>query len=236
MREIAIRIDNLTHCLRNRRTREIVKTEYCPVTLSEVKGLNKKGWRFDWTLPFGNGYTVYRLSILGDKEIQGLVALKTEKETRAVNIDIVESAPANIGRGGRYEGVGGHLFAIAAKISIENGFGGYTYFITKSTLAEHYNRELGARMVNPRLRIMAIEEEAAQALVKRYFKEGVNIKMLERNITRNMTLDEAANGIYTEHATVKVSYKFKELFDYCKQKGVKQPADLSEEELKRFEV
>jgi len=33
-----------------------------------------------------------------------------------------------------------------------------------------------------------------------------------------------------------VSYNLKELFDYCKQKGVKQPSELSEEELKRFEI
>jgi hypothetical protein len=60
--------------------------------------------------------------------------------------------------------------------------------------------------------------------------------MLERNITRNLSFDEAAHGIYTEHATTKVSYNLKELFDYCKQKGIKQPSELSEEELKRFET
>ena len=52
---------------------------------------------------------------------------------------------------------------------MENGFGGYTYFMAKSTLAEHYNKVLGAIIVNPRLRIMAIEEDAAQALIKKYF-------------------------------------------------------------------
>jgi len=60
--------------------------------------------------------------------------------------------------------------------------------------------------------------------------------MLERNITRKLSFDEAANGIYTEHATVKVSYNIKALFDYCKQKGIKQPSELSEEELKKFET
>ena len=60
--------------------------------------------------------------------------------------------------------------------------------------------------------------------------------MLERKITRNLSLDEAAHGIYTERSSTKVSYNLKDLFDYCKQKGVKQPSELSEEELKRFEV
>jgi hypothetical protein len=169
MREIEIEIDSLTCCLRNRRTREVVNTEYSPITLTEVQDLRKKGWRFDWTEPFKNSYDVYRLTIVDDKDIQGLVALKPEKNNHAVYIDIVESAPSNVGRGGRYEGVGGHLFAIAAKVSMENGFGGYTYFMAKSTLAEHYNKVLGAIIVNPRLRIMAIEEYTAQALVKKYF-------------------------------------------------------------------
>lgn len=124
MREIEIEIDSLTCCLRNRRTREIIKTEFSPVTLFEVKDLKKNSWRFDWTEPFKNGFDVYRLSMQGDNEIQGLIALKLEPGSHAVKIDIVESSPKNVGRGGRYEGVGGHLFAIAAKISIENGFSG----------------------------------------------------------------------------------------------------------------
>ena len=171
MREIEIEIDSLTCCLRNRRTRENVKTESGSVTLSEVQDLRRKGWRFDWMEFFKSGFDVYRLSVQGDNEIQGLVALKPDPRSHAVKIDIVESAPTNVGRGGRYEGVGGHLFAIAAKISMENGFGGYTYFVAKSTLVEHYNKELGAVMINPRLRIMAIEEEAASALIEKYFKE-----------------------------------------------------------------
>lgn len=59
--------------------------------------------------------------------------------------------------------------------------------------------------------------------------------MSKKKPSKNLSLDEAANGIYTEHATVKVSYKLKELFDFCKSKGI-QPTGLSEEELKRFET
>lgn len=51
-----------------------------------------------------------------------------------------------------------------------------------------------------------------------------------------LSLDEAAHGIYTEKFSSAISYNLKELFDYCKSKGVKQPSELSEEELKRFET
>ena len=50
--------------------------------------------------------------------------------------------------------------------------------------------------------------------------------MSKKKPSKNLSFDEAANGIYTEHATVKVSYKIKELCDYCRSKGI-QPTDLA---------
>ncbi len=39
----------------------------------------------------------------------------------------------------KYSGVGGHLFAIAAKKSVDNGFDGYMYgFAANQELLEHY--------------------------------------------------------------------------------------------------
>lgn len=60
--------------------------------------------------------------------------------------------------------------------------------------------------------------------------------MLRRKLSQNLSLDEAAQGIYTDRSFSTISYNLKELFDYCKSKGVKQPSELSEEELKRFET
>ena len=59
--------------------------------------------------------------------------------------------------------------------------------------------------------------------------------MMRKKQSLNLSLDEATQGIYTESASLKISYKLKELFDYCKSKGIKDPSELSEEELKRFE-
>lgn len=170
-RDVSIEIDALTLCLRNRRTKEIVKTEFHPVGSDEVMNLQRKNWNFDWSEPLINGYEVYKLCLRKTRTIQGLVALKPEARSHAVHIDIVEAAPHNIGKAGRYEGVGGHLFAIAAKKSKEYGFNGFTYFTAKSTLIEHYMKALGAIVVNPRLRIMAIDELAAKNLINKYFEE-----------------------------------------------------------------
>jgi hypothetical protein len=64
------------------------------VDVKQVKNLQKKGWNFDWTVPYKDGFEVYQ-----------------------------------------------------------------------------YRKQFGAILVNPRLRIMAIEEKAAQKLVKKYFAE-----------------------------------------------------------------
>ena len=56
--------------------------------------------------------------------------------------------------------------------------------------------------------------------------------MSRRKVSGNLSFDEAAQGIYTKRFSSAISYNLKELFDYCKFKGIKQPSELSEEELK----
>jgi hypothetical protein len=169
---IDIVFDEFTPCLIEKSTGKVFDTEFNKVDKEKVTGLRKKGWRFTWTKPFKSGYDVYELRLKGDYEVQGLMAIRPEPGSKAVHIDIVETAPHNFGSSGIYKGVGAHLFAIAVKISFEQGFDGYVYFTAKSDLIEYYEAELGAILVNARLRIMVIDEEAALVLYKRYFKES----------------------------------------------------------------
>lgn len=62
------------------------------------------------------------------------------------------------------------LFAEAVKQSFEHGFDGVVYFKAKTDLIEHYQNELGAVLINPRERIMAIDERSAKNLYDRYNK------------------------------------------------------------------
>jgi hypothetical protein len=58
------------------------------------------------------------------------------------------SAPHNRDENKKYAGVGGHLFAIAIKLSIANGFDGYICFEAKNLeLVEHYAIMLGVTML-----------------------------------------------------------------------------------------
>lgn len=95
-----------------------------------------------------------------------MIAVRTEEANSAVHIEIVESSPENRGKNKDFNGVGGHLFAIAAKKSVEDGFGGFAYFTAKTNLIAHYQKELGAKLVSGR--VMAIDEQAAYNLLSKY--------------------------------------------------------------------
>ena len=117
-----------------------------------------------------NGYEVYELLLKDDDEVQGMIALKHIRDQYYTHIDIVEAAPHNIGKNGKYKGVGAHLFAIACKLSWEVGNEGYVQFTAKTDLVEHYQQTLNAKPID--WHTMYIDSYGAIALIKKYFKEG----------------------------------------------------------------
>jgi len=170
--ELDILIDKLTPCLIERATGKILNTEFKLAQYSEVKGLQNKEWHFDWTSIELDDCNIYKLLLKNDNVIQGLVATKVVKG--AVYVALVESAPHNFGGNKQYEGVGGHLFAIAIKLSNKNGFGGFIYFETKNMeLVKHYTKTLGAMHTggNHEYR-MIVEEAQAQKVIEQYSLEG----------------------------------------------------------------
>ena len=118
--EIDIQIDSPTNCLVCRETGEQLDTEFRRVlkTISkkDAAALQRKGWKFDWSIPHQHDYEVYELLLKDDPQVQGR-ALKHIRDQFYTHIDIVEAAPENIGLLGKYKGVGAHLFAIACKLS-----------------------------------------------------------------------------------------------------------------------
>lgn len=168
-----IEIDELTPCLRRLSDGKIIDTEVLDITPT-VKEF--KDWEFDWTKPKREGFTVRAIKANGDDRIQGMVALKADEKNFAVMVDIVESAPFNnphnkLFKQKEYAGVGGHLFAEAVRESYKQGFDGYVFFKAKTNLIEHYEKTLGAVLINPKERIMAIDERAAKKLYDQYFQE-----------------------------------------------------------------
>lgn len=163
---IDILIDKLTDCLVERKTGKIVKTNYLK-RIEELKRKDYLGWKFDWSVSQKKGYSIYELFVEGDPTVQGRISLKIEGGVAVV--DIVETAPHNYGHTGKYEGVGGHLFAIACQISLENGCEGVVAFDSKTDLVEYYKKELYAIEIYPRR--MVLFEKAAERLLDKYIRK-----------------------------------------------------------------
>jgi len=165
-----VKIDLFTPCLIETQTGTEVETEYKPANADELKGLKKQGWNFNWTVKDLADCIIYKLIVAGDTKIQGLIALEDFIKDKAVYVKIAESAPNNIGETKQYKGVGGHLFAIAAKISMSKGYGGFIFMDAKNTkLVKHYEKSLGATFlgqIHPYR--MYINEKAAQKILSSY--------------------------------------------------------------------
>ena len=140
---INVYIDEFTPCLKDSKTGELVQTEVIRIRRkSFLKKYNKKnGWYVNWeTLADEN--EIYALVVEGSVDIQGLVAIARDEDMQAIYITWMCASPENnklINDEVKYLGVGGHLFAIAARKSVEYGFDGYMYgFAANKDLLDHY--------------------------------------------------------------------------------------------------
>ncbi len=166
-------IDKFTPCLEDVTTGELVPTVYHKVSQNELSEL--EGWSFNWLSDDLAESEIYKLCLANDDTIQGLVAVTDFVRDSAVYVNIAESAPHNLGDKKRFSGVGGHLFAIAAKVSVEKNYGGFVFMDAKNTeLVNHYKKTLGAVLLGrPHPYRMFIDEESAAKLLSIYlFEEG----------------------------------------------------------------
>ena len=84
-------------------------------------------------------------------DIQGLIALAPQERTKAIYITWMCTNPQNnslLTKDIKYYGVGGHLFAIAAKKSLDYGYDGYIYgFADNEHLLNHYAEKEGKKVI-----------------------------------------------------------------------------------------
>lgn len=175
---IDILIDKLTPCLEETATSKLLQTTFEIVNRKDLDCLKTQGWLFDWEEENRQADSlIYKLMLKGSTEIQGLLSAKIFKGL--VYVSLAESAPHNrIDK--QYSGVGGHLFAIAIKLSASLGFGGYVCMNAKNEkLVEHYQNKLNANRVYTRFHEyrMEISEDEAQRILAEYTMEGdLNVK------------------------------------------------------------
>ncbi len=167
---VDIEIDKLTNSIENVRTGDCFQTEILLASNTDIKIASKtNGWLFDWMLEFQKpDRDVYKLTIVNNQtKIQGLVSL-SEKEDH-VYMNLIESAPFNLGKEKVYLGVPGNLVAFACRMAFHRGFSGYVSFMAKTKLIKHYEETLGAECIGGQL--MIINNQSALKLVNKYFNK-----------------------------------------------------------------
>ena len=167
-------IDGIVPCLRDTATGELKDTVVFRIeSRSYLKRFQKKdGWHINWN-QIPKDVEVYALALHDTNEIQGLIGVKNDKDAQAVYIHWACTAPHNnkheFGTQ-KYEGVGGHLFAIAVDKSIQWGYEGAVFgFAANKELVEHYVKAFGAFHLGILHEYqIVIEGEAARNLLEVY--------------------------------------------------------------------
>ena len=118
----------MTPCLKDAETGEIVDTEVIRIRRSSFlrKYNRKNGWYVNWNELLKEN-EIYALVIHGSVNIQGLLAVRPDVSMASAFVTWMCAAPENnpeMTLQKKYEGVGGHLFAIAAQCSFNYGFEG----------------------------------------------------------------------------------------------------------------
>lgn len=146
---ITFKIDELTPCLKNTITGDIVDTEVLRVKRkSFLSKFNKKtGWYVNWS-KMPEDVEIYALVLKGTTDIQGLIGIKNDIDANAAYVHWACTAPHNnVWEYGeqQYKGVGGHLLAIAAQKSLEwNHEGVFHADAMDNEVLQHYVRIFNA--------------------------------------------------------------------------------------------
>lgn len=135
-----------------------------------VTRYNKKnGWHFQWVKEFYDGYDIYAVQLAASPyTIQGLLALKPDPDSVAVEMKLVGIGPNNYKRVGQYyKGIGRLLFAKACEMSFEYEFEGYVYLVAKTNLIGYYREAFHAELIGVD-RKMLIDTDAAIFILENY--------------------------------------------------------------------
>ena len=165
---IEIEIDKLTNSIQNTISGDSFPTDVHPVTKADLKIVSKKsGWLFNWEQEHKlRDRQIYKLTIRNNPDIiQGMLSISDNQDHYYLNL--IESAPFNLGKGKLYEGVPGNLFAFTCKTSWDKGYQGFVSFTSKTKLIEHYEKTLGATHIGGHK--MVIFPHEALRLIKKYF-------------------------------------------------------------------
>ncbi|MBO4609701.1 MAG: hypothetical protein J5696_07480 [Lachnospiraceae bacterium] len=151
---ICVDVDELVPCLINNQSGDIVKTEVIKVFRKSFlsKFNSKNGWYVNWR-ELSKECEIYALVVEGSVDVQGMIAMNPIKseDMNAGFIEWAVAAPWNnpeLITQKRYNGVGGHLIAMASEWAERNGyFNVVTGFCRNADIMAHFISALGANQI-----------------------------------------------------------------------------------------
>ncbi|MCO5950712.1 hypothetical protein [Mucilaginibacter flavidus] len=113
------------------------------VEKNDFNRLTVKRHSFNWK-KLKDGFVIYKLSLIGDDDILGVIALKYYPPEERTEIKLLAVSAENKGKNKRYERIAGCLIAFAGREAIRI-YGRYPCLslIPKTELKEHYISKYG---------------------------------------------------------------------------------------------
>lgn len=129
--------------------------------IKKLKG-NKK-FTFDWPLEVENN--VYKINLIEEDEILGLVSLIDYPEELRLHINLIESSKAYRGKKKLLDYIPGCLIAFTCQLSFEKGYEGFVSLVPKTELIKYYNQKYGFEQMGGQ---MAVYYEISNSIIEKY--------------------------------------------------------------------
>jgi hypothetical protein len=167
-RRLDFEVDKMSNSIEQARTGKVFATRLVRLYPPDAARLASQKWQFDWTLELRNpDHEVYALVIRDNPErLHGVISISDMDDH--IFMDLLESAPFNIGRDKEYTGVASNLVAFACYRAFKIGYDGIVAFEAKTKLIGHYETTLGAKLIAGNR--MFINTPEAHILVNNYLK------------------------------------------------------------------
>lgn len=152
--------------LKNLETGEELEAEIALLNKADLKKIkSSKQFIFDWKREYEKSEYVYKLSLVNEAEIVGLMSIQDVREELRINIDLIEVRIDQTGKNKRIENIAGCLIAFTCEKSFEKRYGGFVSLLPKTQLINHYKEKYGFMEYG---RMLAIEGQASKNLLNKY--------------------------------------------------------------------
>lgn len=137
------------------------------VIKEDFKNISTKRHFFNWREASVN-YTLYKLCLLDDDDILGLMALQDFPEEQRVEVKLIACSVENVGKRKKFENIAGCLLAFSGRESIKKyGVNACISLLPKTELYEHYREKYG--MLSAGLQLF-VEGESLVQLINKFLK------------------------------------------------------------------